>query len=342
MRLKKNNMAYARLFFPDGISSSRKLKELVRFCCGEILSASELEFASKELSEILIAQSPGWRLPFGNQFNDFSSEYSLESRCIDPTKNKTIKIIARQKITTVSQVVSLLPITSNDTEADAWLLAESSALNSYYPNTLIPSVINSQFNLNAKIDLAASDFYISCSKYHIFILSSSNINSFVAAIEFPETNYSKQHNLIPITLIGAAFLNDPNINCTLDYDTNSVSSQNINCELNRYQILPFWKSSENFKIKSRSSLFDFNTLFDSSSSKFNITNSSFILTPILESRHKYGEGLHHYSALSNMFLTHTPQLSSITGQEISYNGFTFVLLNIGSLGKYATIAARKF
>jgi hypothetical protein len=355
-------MAYAKLVFPAGTFALKKLKEIARFATGAVTSTSGLEFADTSLSEIVISDPAGWTLQaqsFEASGTATSTQYRLTAPCVDSSKNKCVLMgtySARSLGGSIGPVttVSYAAPTSSATTAYLWFQAGSSwtstTLNT--PTTIWLSIRNpsgssaTMVRNDPGVGLNSDTIYVfsSARKLIVYGIESAGIASMASILEFKETSHTTKNSNIPVLCSNSnRFDADSPTVTTGALIPPSSTTYNIYYS---HQLVNWYVPA--LGTRTTRNLSDWgvnNTEFFTSPANLNITAagaSAYPLIPLTDIRNVYGEGIHNYSDLTDMYLTYRDAAYTGQGDTLNVGGTTYTVLQCGpATANYRAFAIKK-
>jgi hypothetical protein len=354
-------MAYAKLVFPSGTFALKKLKEIARFATGQITTTADLESADQSLSEIVISEAPGWSLEsqtFEASGTATANTYKLRASCVNSLKTKYImlKTFGARQLSPANSGTAFNTIpTSTSTTAYFFLIQSpnssyTSTLTTYWPYAFSDGNTGSSAGsaVFPGTSLVASTIYVfsTARKLIVFSPETSGRSDYSAILEFPETVSTLEHSNIPCININARYLsaNTPSVlshtgNTTLAasgapssfyYDISFVDWYN-----------PVLNTRKNLGIEEWGT----NNVEFFSTPSLNITaegSPAYPLLPMTDIRVLYGEGVHDYSYLTNMYITYREASYIGQGDTINVSGVDYVILQVGdATSNYRALAIKK-
>ena len=349
-------MAYAHLIFPPGTPVLGKLKDIAKFCSGNITNVMDLEFAIPNNSEIVLVEPPGWSLissTIESRGLATKTDYTLMSKCLDASKVKYCGLITSTNFTTTSSALpSQIKPSSSSIAGVLYSPISSSIVGGkpfnpcFYVNVLNPNSTNTTFSVYSCVDLSSRSIYISCSSRKLFIFSESTFNSFISNLEFPETQHTRANKNLPVLSfsasdIGRSALN-ANVNVSSGY-VRAISSSTVIV----YNVSAFhnWYSTVDGLRQNRivTGIFNQDSVLSPIAGSINKNGyPSVMFYPLVDIRHSQGEETHFYSSLTDIYLSSRPPTFVSSGMEVTMNNETYTLLNSGtSASTFETIAVKK-
>lgn len=340
-------MAYATLAFASTVSVAQKLKDIVKVVTGAATSVGQLEFATQAASEIINTEPAGWTLADAASALEVSgtatkTEYRVSAPCVDSSKTKFAALSLRDRSFNNNQTTLTVPRpTASGTSGVMYIPigtgTSGTALQNLCgePLTMTDVSGTSAWSFTAlHMGTAGTTYYISVSARKLVVVAPSNqatgnFSTFMV-LEFPETPATVSYNNIPFAQL--QYYNPRTAN-TGDYDFDSIGSGQTGAENAVYRGVGFtnWYRSTTFTRVSRFT----DTEFTSDFVFFPtvpavVTNpvgggSLYPLLPIIDIRSAYGEGIHYYSSLTDVYYTAT----GITGDTITVGGDTYVICTLG-------------
>ena len=361
-------MAYAKLVFPSGTFVLRKLKEIARFATGQITTNANLEFADQNLTEISIIDPPGWTLQsqtFEASGTATATGYRLTAPCVNGSKNKCVYMDTYVEDSFLSLTTAWTYTTrpaSTATAGNVILRLGSSwsgtTLNNItsrpngfygYHNSGIPgNTVEKAYFLAPALD--ANEIYVFCSARKIILVTpeTSGMSQITSILEFPETSHTMQHNNIPALASSARYLSSvaPNEFTVTADPTMTLAGNGVTHYYYQVQQLVNWYNPA-LGTRANRGLQDYGTdnLKAMSIPSLNITSggqTAYPLVPITDIRVVYGEGIHDYSKLTDMYVTFRESSYIGQGDTIDVSGVKYAIVQVGeSASNYRALAIKK-
>jgi hypothetical protein len=361
-------MAYAKLVFPSGTHSLKKLKEIARFATGQISSLANLEFANQSLSEISIVDEPGWTNETATSFEATGTAtryyYNLNAPCVDSSKIKKFQMIAVTRrddfynlgtqntrydyqgavgsTATTGFLVSRTYESSDPTTGNADVGSTT-----WYFNYLIAyGIINNNHHVYATIpatSLSETTIYISCSSRKLIIFSpeASGRSDYISALEFPETQDTKITGNIPALCSQSRYSNTKSYaysgtNIFYGYRPAGTGTKyTYHYVYSNHQLLN-WKINSDNTIADRRHLnsHGINNI-ESNIAPASVfvygSTASLPLIPLVNDRNATAENYQNYSELTDFYLTNFDTSYGVVSEPktFSYNGVPYIVLPNG-------------
>jgi hypothetical protein len=360
-------MAYAKLVFPSGTYALQKLKEIARFSTGLISSTANLEFADQGLSEIVILDAPGWSLADSQVFETSgvatASSYKIFANCVDSAYKKYARLSAYDartfsafsggSIRTVYNNLVASSATAGFLNIQLGTGFSSGSLQNatWYLNYLQKGVTSgTNYTHTANIpgpSLSESTIYVFASSRKIIavIPETTGRCDLASILEFPMTTHAIKNSLLPALAVTSRYLSADSPSVAQDTPTSSSASNLVwnfyySCQLSNWRDI----SSDSFGRKNLSDYGSNNIEFFSTPS-LNINSSgatAYPLIPFSDIRTVYGEGIHNYSKLTDMYLTYRESSYNGQGDTITVDGTDYVIMQVGdAIANYRALAIKK-
>lgn len=355
-------MAYAKLVFPSGTFVLRKLKEIVRFATGQISSVSNLEFADQVFSEIVISDAPGWSLQaqsFESTGTATVSEYRLIAPCIDTSKNKCLRIKTSALGDHTRDVITsweTAPASTSTTGFGVFIMGSSwtsTTLNNstgYVSNTTGTGATTLELAKPTHFNMNGSTIYVFSSQRKLIIFSGDDgsIFTYGSMLEFPETQHTIKHSNIPCLVSTSRQANADSPNKIAAAGTTIPAGAYGYQEFIYYyhHFFTNWYSPP-LGTRANRAIWDYgiNNVAFFSTPALNITSAgqtAYPLIPMTDIRTVYGEGIHNYSALTDMYITYRESAYTGYGDTIDVNGTDYVIMQVGTdVSNYRAFAIKK-
>lgn len=375
-------MAYAKLVFSNGTYVLKKLKEIIRFATGQISTTADLEFADSSLSELVITEPPGWTLQaqsFEASGTATYSSYRITAPCVDGSKNKCVLVNTKAKHTETTDSIgyvnysaAFFPPSSSATSGYLELSIGSSWTSTTLNNktfSLFSFATNAVNSAEVTIilpgaSLTANTIYIFCSnrKFIVFGNEDTGLYMYSSILEFPETIHTTKHNNIPVLLSEARRADRQSPKVYPKVSANATVTSNIGYGPGNndtgyiaggtyvYDYKQFFVNWYNPILNTRTNraTWDYginNIEIITAPTALNINSSgvgAYPLIPMTDVRLDYGEGIHNYSALTDMYITYRASGYTGNGDTLDVNGTDYVILQVGDAAtNYRAFAIKK-
>jgi hypothetical protein len=339
-------MAYAKLVFQPGVYALKKLKEIVRFATGQISTTADLEFAEQNMSEVVIVDAPGWTLEaqsFESSGIATADTYRLTAPCVNPAKVKNLLIETRDLRYILTQnATSTAAISSTATVGyidfilgTSWsgttLNNKTSSIKTFGPSG------NSEYHVVWGTSLESDIIYVFSSARKLIVFSPENSGRYEmeTVLEFPETVHASKHDNIPVLVssFSSAYRDSP-------YKSNPLSNSIILPSISGYGQFDYrhyllnWYTPQ-LNTRANRAIWDWgvNNVEYHTSPTLTVNSSgqiSYPLIPLTDVRVVYGEGIHNYSVLTDLYITGRPLAYSGYGDTITISGQDYVIIQVGA------------
>lgn len=341
-------MAYATLAFASTVSVAQKLKDIIKVVTGAATSVSQLEFATQAASEVINTEPAGWTLADAASALEASgtatkTEYRVSAPCVDSSKTKFAALSLRDRSSSNANTAVTLPRpTASGTSGVMYIPIGSGVSASALVNLCGEPLIMQDgtgtscvSNTALHMGVAGTTYYISVSARKLVVVAPSNQNtanlSTFMILEFPETPATVAYNNVPFAQIQYSNLRTANGG---SYDFNSIGNGSTTVEAFVHRGVGFtnWYRSTDFARANRFNDTEFTSDFVFLPTvPAVVTNpvgggSLYPLMPIIDVRSAYGEGIHYYSSLTDVYYTAT----GISGDTITVGGDTYVICTVGN------------
>jgi hypothetical protein len=206
--------------------------------------------------------------------------------------------------------------------------------------------------------LGTSEIYVFSSKRKLIIFApeTSGRKDYSSVLEFPETKHIIKNNNLPAICSNVSYAHSASPNLTTDrgtsgainLDIHRVGSSAGNIITNIYHAHQFsnWYSSVlTTRAQRQIQSWGVNNIDFFSNPPLNVTltgSDSYPLIPISDVRVDYGEGMHDYSSLTDMYITYRESSYTNDGDTIKINGTDYVIMQVGdSITNYRSFAIKK-
>lgn len=368
-------MAIAKITFPGNITPVQKLKDIAKFCAGQIANVSNFEFALPSLSNISNATT-GWSLMPTTAFEATGtatrSYYNLSSttatgsakycqlKCFSPFKN--IAISSSPSISTISSTIdnsnaALCILASNKLDQNGELSNPATYIEKAY-STFTTATLSRLYD-NSNVDLTATDFYIIASNKKIIICSiGTSTVSVYGLLEFTPNYTAQVTNSCPLFVFSSSSL----------YKANSTTAATStpfftfeSSELNTIKINTTVSTSGTSYIWRKAFLIDYYNFVDrlmlTRDVSSDLTDMLFAIPPMLTTatglplftlqemivnRMVDSGAVRNYSSYSDTYLMSRPSTLVTSGDEVSDGTNSYIIFTVGnSTDGFVSIATKK-
>lgn len=350
-------MAYAKIIFPANTHVLKKLKDIAKFCAGQVTSTSQFESATTSLSTVVTTEAAGWTLADSNSSFEATgtatkAEYRVKATCVVTSKTKFCAIKAFNAISSpTSATVSISSPTAVATTGRLITTIGTDTTGSALTNETFFIKTSNATNAGANwvvtdqsaVDLSATEFYVSCTNRKIIIVSSGTTNIISGVLEFEETRHTQAFSCLPvINFSSRLFTTNFSLGGTagspsIDTTNNTVSatggstSTGGSTTINQVCGLTNWYSKID-TLRMNRTHYDFfsNALLVQPPPELN-TQDEYVypLVELISVQTSAGEGIFNYSKLTDLYLTYRLSATVANGFEITVGADTYVIVTIG-------------
>ena len=358
-------MAYAKLVFPAETFVLRKLKEVVRFATGQISSVSNLEFADQSLSEIVITDAPGWSLQaqsFESSGTATISDYRLTAPCVNTSKYKNLRIrttASGDRVSghfTTQTPWNTAPSSTSTTGYGVFIMGSSWTSTTLNNSTWQITAAGSAANVGLPENVGVPYFNMNGTTIHVFSSQRKLIVfsgdgalklTYASMLEFPETQHTIKHSNIPCLVSTTKYAHsDSPYKVTATGVTPGGTGSTDTYNYFYQHFFTDWYSPS-LGTRTVRAIWDYgtNNVEYFSTPTLNITSAgqtAYPLIPMTDIRTIYGEGIHNYSTLTDMYITYRESAYVGHGDTIDVNGTDYVIMQVGdSAANYRAFAIKK-
>ena len=328
-------MTYAALSFSATVTAGQRLKDIAKVITGAATVVTSLEFATQGSSEIVATEPAGWTMADSGSALETSGtatrvEYRFRAPCVNTSKTKYAAIAS---YTGYSGQGTNTRNAATDTSGVLYLYTGSGVSGNAMVNTSVIPLSYGQSGSyagawNPTINIGGTAQYIiSVTNRKIVIVApsvqNSSINGIQAHLEFPETSATNLYNNVPSVAFCsyAPTTASSGVNSLVKAGTSSTGT------INRIIATTQWYRQSDGARSNRfmddSSTFPYCPTLPVAGIDPGTGLTQNPLIPILDFRHQYGEGVHDYSALTDLYFTRTVgHLDTITVGGDTYVGLT--------------------